>query len=139
MTTVRYQGMEFTWRRGFVASVTLPCADFFRHAGVLFACQPVEEVRLSDKRPQEFTSRGYWRWFDGSELDDAGRIYDPPDASHDELPYALWRAYDRLTREAEHEWEHPTLDDALLWLSRAAVALGRDEARKLRREVAHAP
>jgi uncharacterized protein (TIGR02996 family) len=126
-------------RRGFVASVTLETADFLRHAGALFRCQPVEEVRLSDREPTEHPryprGGGYWRWFDGTRLD-GGELTDfPPDANADELPGSLWQVYARLLRGAGLTWEHPTRDDALLWLSRTCIAYGRAEARK----APHAP
>ena len=37
--------------RGFVSFVSLPCADFLRHAEALFRSQPVERVELTDREP----------------------------------------------------------------------------------------
>lgn len=40
-------GMEFTYRRGFVASVTCTAADWLAHADAILAAQPVQEVTLT--------------------------------------------------------------------------------------------
>jgi uncharacterized protein (TIGR02996 family) len=52
------KGMTWQFRRGFVASVTLPCADWLRHGAALVRACPLEEVRLSDRRPSRGQGSG---------------------------------------------------------------------------------
>lgn len=51
-------GIEWTWRRGFVESITLPAADWLRHADALLAATPVREVHLTTW-PEPGFARGY--------------------------------------------------------------------------------
>jgi uncharacterized protein (TIGR02996 family) len=61
---------KWEWRRGFIASISLPCAAFLQHAADIIEVVPMlEEVRLSDKRPGKLTenetcNRCYW-WIAG--------------------------------------------------------------------------
>lgn len=55
------------FRRGFVASIALPTAGFLVHAAALFAAAPVDDVRLTDKRPW---NSGNHRWGWTTEGDD---------------------------------------------------------------------
>jgi uncharacterized protein (TIGR02996 family) len=44
-------GAQWWYYRGFVAVIRLSSAAFFKHAGVLFAQHPIQEVELSDQQP----------------------------------------------------------------------------------------
>jgi uncharacterized protein (TIGR02996 family) len=112
-------------RRGFVASITLPCADLLAHAGAVFACQPVERVVLSGRSPGDFEQacstvhglRDRWRWYTSDDWHgQAGHV----------LPAELFR---RLNGSGRWKNTYPTAADARADLSAAAVALGRDLAR----------
>jgi uncharacterized protein (TIGR02996 family) len=116
------QALRCEWRRGFVWRVAWNCADFFRHAGVLFRCQPVEAVTLSDCEPDTTTNRPRWTWLPDEQW--RRRQAAPPWC----LP---WRLYD-LIAELRDKNVAETPDDCRRWLSRACVAFGRDEARKFR-------
>jgi uncharacterized protein (TIGR02996 family) len=47
-------------RRGFVAHISLPAADFVRHAGELFGRWPIERVTLTDRAPGQFGNTKRW-------------------------------------------------------------------------------
>jgi hypothetical protein len=110
--------MAPVFRRGFVVSVTLPCADFLRHAAGLFAAQPVTEVRLSDREPLWVDGgRGHGWWLDRP----PGWVED--NTLPENLPAALW---ERLTGEVTGRWNHfPSETEAVADLSAACVAYGR--------------
>jgi uncharacterized protein (TIGR02996 family) len=50
-----------TFRRGFVAEVTLPCDQWMRHGPALVRAAPLERVTLSDRRPAEHGR--YFAWY----------------------------------------------------------------------------
>jgi uncharacterized protein (TIGR02996 family) len=54
-------GVECQFRRGFVAEVTLPCAEWMRHGPALVRAVPLERVTLSDCRPAEHER--YFAWY----------------------------------------------------------------------------
>jgi uncharacterized protein (TIGR02996 family) len=97
---------RWEYRRGFMDAVTCPCRDWLAHGPAVVACQPVCEVRLSDREPDRLVT-GYG-WSRG-----------PAPAGHtipDELYY-------RLDRPGV--W--PTRAAALDALSAAALAWARGE------------
>jgi uncharacterized protein (TIGR02996 family) len=59
---IPHGGWAWEFRRGFVESVTLSCADWLAHGPALVRRQPVQEVRLNDREPIE--SAYGWRWFE---------------------------------------------------------------------------
>jgi uncharacterized protein (TIGR02996 family) len=63
-----------SFRRGFIAHVTLTLADFEAHAAALFGAAPIEGVRLADKQPYH-TFAGWWGW--GDESDDERTVGSP--------------------------------------------------------------
>ncbi len=110
---------DCSFRRGFVAKITLPTADFLAHAGALGAACPLERVTLSDREPDVTGNLNHF-WERGNRLteergDIPGAIFDRmwPRQSYD---HALFR----------------TRDLAIDALSAACVSLARAEARKLR-------
>jgi hypothetical protein len=114
-------------RRGFVADLTLSCTDFLVHAGAVFAACPVTAVVL-DRNPGDFgiegpgheTVYGFrhpFRWYT------ADNWANVP-GSH-LLPAAL---FGLLNGSGRWKNTYPTADAALVDLSAAAVALGRDLA-----------
>lgn len=56
--------IDFNFRRGFVAEVTLTCDDCMRHGPELVKAAPLEDVRLSNKEPLQARREGReeWRW-----------------------------------------------------------------------------
>lgn len=122
------QHVVMTFRRGFIAKITLTTAAFMEHAPALFRICPIEEVKLSDKEPTPYGAAlpdeepAYWRWFDGS------RVGLPDSDDHDELPGCLWAIYQTI--DPAVAWEHPTKADAHAALSRACVLYGNRAAWK---------
>jgi hypothetical protein len=54
-------GYSFAYiRRGFPCSISLPAADFVRHAGELFGRWPIERVTLTDRAPGQFGNTKRW-------------------------------------------------------------------------------
>ena len=74
--TITVDGMTFTFRRGFVASVALPCAAWLRHGPALVAAAPLEQVRLSDREPLEVEGWGLVVWHQ-QPPDDAASVPGP--------------------------------------------------------------
>ena len=116
-------GCSWEYRRGFVANLTLACDDFMRHAGEIFAAQPVEEVTLSDRwpwvPPGSTDHAVLWHWQKRSTrakyvANDMNVPWVLPDeiAAHLTLRTGDWT-------------DHATEADALAALSAACVAHGR--------------
>jgi uncharacterized protein (TIGR02996 family) len=110
------RGWSWVWRRGFIAAVHCPLAEWIAHGPALAAAHPLEEVRLSDRRPPRLAFRQqvvFWRW------------YVPPGGAapgEDELPEDLF--------DAVHEGRAGRLPfdseaDALAALSRGCIAWAR--------------
>jgi uncharacterized protein (TIGR02996 family) len=77
---------EHFFRRGFVAEVTLPCAEWLRQGRVLVRAAPLERVSLTDVRPYTSTAfPGESAWF---LLPEDGPDMDPPS----DLPAPLFHA-----------------------------------------------
>ncbi len=53
------------FHRGFIQRVTLPTADFLRHAAAIFAAQPVTGVRLTDREPFFHSQADVYDWLRG--------------------------------------------------------------------------
>lgn len=105
------------YRRGFVASVSLTLADFMTHAKAIFGAAPVEEVRLTDRRP------ALWQpgagWFGTDALRVGG----------EHLPLAIYCHLPGVDLARDNRWHWwPTVDAAHSALSRACVAYGRSLA-----------
>jgi uncharacterized protein (TIGR02996 family) len=120
------------WRRGFVASVTLSCADWLKHGPTVVACQPVESVTLSDRGPGDpagVHSVGFL-WLPWPRPRDAapGARFWTPRSRPDVLPWPLYEA----VCECRDKNVAETDDDCRRWLSAGCVRWGREEARKLR-------
>lgn len=110
------------FRRGFVGEAWLSTVDWLAFGCGLVQAAPIREVRLTDKRPTQFSwgnGGSYWRWFStghyGITLND-----DP-----DELPECLWKVYARLN---EH-YEHATEADAVAALSQTCLHYARRRAK----------
>lgn len=105
---------RWSFRRGFVASVTLTLQQFLDHAAALFRAAPIEEVRLSDRRPihHEHSDLYVWEVY-GSDL--AGAFL---------LPEELFRLLPGCNGEA-WRWEAATEALAQSALSAACVLYGR--------------
>jgi uncharacterized protein (TIGR02996 family) len=128
-------GYSFAYiRRGFVAAVSLPAADFVRHAGELFGRWPIERVTLTD-REHHWQGRG-WGWYDPGrdrKSDDTPLTPELPD----ELYAVLCRLYcgGKRTRfvlfDAE-EKSHAALSAACCIYGRELAGLpgGRPEGQK---------
>jgi len=117
-----WSSWKLTWRRGFVAEVTLPTTAWLEHGSRLVQAQPLEQVELSDREPSQHGPRliqgpplEYWRWFTGS------RAHGPDSNDLDELPGKLWKVYAQLTPVWEHEGKALALDA----LSAACLAWAR--------------
>ncbi len=111
-----------TWgvvRRGFVASLRLPCEAFMRHAGAIFAAAPITAVALVDKEPERRNGR-LWAWF----CETTGG---PGVPYQEQLPEPLWLLSGGVCDDVSYH-SHPTRDAAMEAASDAAVALGRSAA-----------
>jgi hypothetical protein len=109
-----------------VESVTLPTADFLRHAAALFAAAPVRDVRLSDRRPQNYHNNGEGRLFGWHRGHRAGAERDEPFDLSPEL-WALVVDDDHCIRNGP--WaDFRSPGAAFAALSDACVAYGRGEA-----------
>jgi uncharacterized protein (TIGR02996 family) len=90
------------FRRGFVAGVKLPCADWMGFGPALVRVAPLEALRLTDKQPY-FTFTRLWGWSRLEEERDAGSPAYLPPALYDLLPQpdeiappvGLWRTESR--------------------------------------------
>lgn len=104
-------------RLGFVETISLPLADFMRHAGELFASQPITGVRLTDREPgQSQMHIGMVRWY----ADNPERC-----RLNSEVPFDV---YNKLSGPRPGESTQPywhTADAAHAALSAAAVTYGR--------------
>jgi uncharacterized protein (TIGR02996 family) len=108
------------WRRGFVASVTLPCDDWLAHGPALVRAQPITGVTLADREPWlNFAGEYGWSPLDPSDDRPQGRAYLPaglydalPDPDHVRPPIGTWETRAR----------------ALTALSTACVTWARREA-----------
>lgn len=126
------EGVTWLFRRGFIESITLPTAAFMKHAGALFTVQPIQEVRLADKRPEQYdhirigVHESYWRFFDGSRTDGL----DGTDAY--ELPEPLWNIMTDCAGNWQYErWQYLTEEQAMQALSKACVVYGQQQAKRL--------
>lgn len=115
----------FEYRRGFIHSITIPLADWLEHGARIVRCQPVEAVRVSDKRPWNSGNR---RW---------GFSYDSADAEYDGdwwvLPYEIWELLDGYSKPfstAYRRWWKME-SDAVEAMSRACLRFARDAAKRL--------
>jgi uncharacterized protein (TIGR02996 family) len=107
--------MEGTPRRGFVEAVTCRTDAWLEHGPAVVASHPFVKVRLTDWHAErEARSHGRPCW----------HLTHWESTPLDALVGACW---------------HNTEAGALAALSAACVAIGRAEAKKLRREEAHAP
>jgi uncharacterized protein (TIGR02996 family) len=119
------QALRCEWRRGFVYAITWNCADFLRHAGALFAAQPVEYVTISDKGPSR-AGVDEAAWF----LLRGGTGEGP-----DDLPAELFDALPGGRYGRVYGGDACLFTDApaaRVALSTRCVAYGREQARKLR-------
>jgi uncharacterized protein (TIGR02996 family) len=113
------------WRRGFVACVTLPCADWLRHGAALVRACPLEGVRLAGKGPGK--AHGHEEWFWSNFHTGPGRALD-----FYELPRPLFaallpdlrcvRVRDGMIFDNRYYYSEA---DALAALSRACLRLAR--------------
>lgn len=73
---VRNGRYDFEFRRGFIESISLSCADFMQHAKTIFAVAPIREVRLTDKFPEQWTHQGgvVYSWYCIGFADDRATI-----------------------------------------------------------------
>ena len=118
----------WAFRRGFVSSITLPCADFLKHAADIIEAVPMlEEVRWSDARPWSFAPRNPERsaWWYGLRRN----------SPHD-VPDAIWKhLHGKKTFIIGHVWvciydaENGHLADELAHadLSQACLAFAHDQ------------
>jgi uncharacterized protein (TIGR02996 family) len=73
---VAFSGMA-EWSRGFVSSITLPCAAFMQHARAIFESQPVTTCTISDFPAWQYEGEpGRWRIGGGG--------------SCENLPWPIW-------------------------------------------------
>jgi uncharacterized protein (TIGR02996 family) len=99
-----------SWRRGFIAEVRCPLAQFLQHGPEIAARHPIETVRLVGREPWKPGGEGLWFWH-------AARTPD-----HDELPDFLplcW--FDAEARRTTHR----SLEDAHAWASQRAILWAR--------------
>ena len=104
------------WERGFVGSLSLPCAAFMTHAAALFAAHPIEKVTLTDKQPgREGNGHGWDFEMNGT-----------PPRSHD-LPVELWRLLEPYRPDEQidaHGW-YDCRNEALAALHNVLIRYGR--------------
>lgn len=120
-------GVAVEFRRGFIAAIALATADFLTHAEALFRAQPIEAVRLTDKRPTGHLHLG------------TGQMWVKRLAAGDVCSATLPETiFDLLDSPNLDEWAHfGDISDMKLFtdfaaaqqaLSDACVALGRQRA-----------
>jgi uncharacterized protein (TIGR02996 family) len=80
--------------RGFVAEVTLPCAEWMRHGPALVRAAPLERVGLADRKPLRHDGWFFW-------------LRHPGVTFADDLPYLLpdGLAYVMSAAERREGWE----------------------------------
>jgi uncharacterized protein (TIGR02996 family) len=110
------RGWSWVWRRGFIAAVHCPLAEWIAHGPALAAAHPLQEVRLSDRepaaRPWPNMATTVWRWYGGL----AGGPSVPSD-----LPDALFDP----THDGRSHLYFDTKQEALDALSRGCIAWAR--------------
>jgi uncharacterized protein (TIGR02996 family) len=110
------------FRRGFVDSINLPCADFMQHAGVIFASSPVRVVVLTGRRPAVIGGMQFWRMM--ADDQDLPMPHDLPLSLFKHLKKSDLRRLDAFARYTGQEAKAAALAD----LAQAAVAFGRHAA-----------
>lgn len=112
--------LSYSYRRGFVDHVALPCAEFLRACGRrLFARAPITHVGLTDKEPHHEEGSPYWSWHGPHTL---GHMPLNPNR----LPAALWLALPHT--------DYPSLGAANAALSTVCVGYGLEAAGITRRK-----
>jgi uncharacterized protein (TIGR02996 family) len=105
-----------TFRRGFLAEITLPCDQWMRHGPALVRAALLESVRLSDRAPLLIVS-GSWVWL---------RQGDAPEATHtlpDDLAYAMNAAERRAGWDSEAAARKALSVACLKWARNPAPAI----------------
>jgi uncharacterized protein (TIGR02996 family) len=112
---------EWGWSRGLVAAVTMTAEQFLGVAAALFAQAPVEEMRLSDREPEDLSGYGFG-W--------AGHKESIEDAPH-RIPWTIWKLLSNSLDDSRlPPWRfYPTHDAAVSALSAAYVGYGRSLVR----------
>ncbi len=110
---------QWEFRRGFVEEVSCPAADWHAHGPAVVLCQPVLEVRISDRKPS-LGPHGIATW----SKSDWGTSYE----SQDDIPPEI---FDMLpASEGGSEWATTGGEShALDLLSRACVRWARRETK----------
>lgn len=101
------------WRRGFVESIACTLGDWLEHGPAVVQCQPVREVRVTDREPANGPPT--WGWWNA---DAATTDFHP--ASN--LPGELWRLLPGGTVWGDSHKDYDTEADALSALSAACIA-----------------
>ena len=110
---------NWSFRRGFIASISCLCAAWIEHAGAAWmACPGLEEVRLTDKEPSEHSHARILRW--------SWHLETIIEESRYRLPAPLWLHL----KPKQTSWyaEFDSRAAALHALSQAALAYGQEEA-----------
>lgn len=115
---------RLVFRRGFVAEVHAPLSVLREHLPRLVQEQPIEAVRVTDKRPAEYDAAGetptddnpatqfaWWRWEPGGRADD-----------EDDIPTEVWDLLEGdYVSDTDLDKTYPTADAAHAALSVAML------------------
>lgn len=115
------QGIEATFRRGFVEQVACPLQLWLNHGPELVRVAPLATVTISDREPHQ--SADTWDWWD---VDRNGSDNSHPPS---DLPTAIWHLLDLPTHGYYGNCKEATdAEAAHQALSGACLALAREDA-----------
>ncbi|QVL33942.1 TIGR02996 domain-containing protein [Telmatocola sphagniphila] len=112
-----YMVGEYSSRRGLMEEVHMTCADFMRHAEMLFKNNPITRVSLTDRK--------VWKGFYGVYGWLISRSYERQDT----LRFELWKKLEPKIETYPKHRVYESESQAFEELSRACVDYGRELAR----------
>lgn len=111
------------WDRAFISAINCPIATFLKRAKSIFQTQPILNVFITDRRPDQ--ERGFWGWTTGSANNHLGT---PGDVPTNLLAPCLMDPYLRASQQAPFSPNgafFASPEFALAALSDACVDYGR--------------
>lgn len=118
-------GWQWFINRGFVSRVKMPCSDLLGHAEIIFCLQPIDQVKLTDRRTKD-NQRPPYHWAASIKRNDDTK---PGQIGTNFLPWSVAK-YLRGKVEITHQylWTYRQMQEADDDLNQACVQYGRERA-----------